>query len=64
MKGQIVRNGLDDIFKEYFKRIIYSDKKYFMDHVHLDRDYLKKNRAVLISRMLPKEVLESLFRSK
>lgn len=64
MKEQIVQNGLDDIFKEYFKRIIYLDKKYFKDHVHLHWDYLNKNRAVLLSRMLPKEVLVSLFRSK
>ena len=64
MKAQIVQNGLDDIFKTYFNRIIYLDNNNFMDHVHLQWDYLNKNRAALISRMLPKEVLDSLFRPK
>lgn len=56
MKEQIKQNGFDDIFEGYFKRIIYLDEKCFRDRIHLSRGYLKKNRAGLIARMLPKKV--------
>ncbi len=64
MKKQIKENRLGDIFKNYFKTIIYIDKKHFKDGVHLKKRYLKRNRRKLISRLLPPDVLRNLAQSK
>lgn len=66
MKIQIAENDLGDIFKEYFKRMIYLDDSYFRDHVHMSAKYIgvKKNRAGIISRILPQQVRASLYGPK
>jgi len=66
MKIQVAQNGLDDSFKEYFKRMIYLDDSCFRDHVHMRARYIdvKKNRASIIARILPQQVRVSLYPPK
>ena len=66
MKIQVTQNGLDDNFREYFKRLIYLDDSCFRDHVHMRARYInvKENRAGIIARILPQQVRVSLYPPK
>lgn len=52
LKKQIIDNGLEDIFQNYFeKMVIYKDTD-FIDDFHLKKDYISNNREVIISNLI------------
>ena len=64
MRKQIPVYKLGKIFTGYFENIIYLSPENFVDHLHLENKYLKKNRKKIIRKILPREVFELLYKKK
>lgn len=60
MREQVARCGLAHVFEGYFENIIYLDEAHFKDHIHVRKDYLKKNWKKIIKKILPKEVIRKI----
>ncbi len=52
MKQQISENGLDGIFHNYFDNMIIYEKDVFLDPFHFKKDYLIKNRQLIIDSLI------------
>jgi hypothetical protein len=60
MRIQIREAGFSHLFRRYFRSITYLPDSAFKDTVHMNQDFLRKNRQKIISKLLPREVILSM----
>jgi hypothetical protein len=54
LKQQVKENQMTDLFKNYFRNIIYySDDVFIADGIHYTTDFMKKQRDKIIAKILP-----------
>ena len=51
-KKQINDNGLQGIFKDYFKEMVISEDNLYIDDFHLKKDYIANNRQSIIDNLI------------